>query len=67
MDFVISDVLYELYGQLEDQIEEVRELGLELGCRPSQVRTPSGDFMLTPLLLAKAQTLSAMVMLRNTT
>lgn len=67
MDFVLSDVLVELYGQIEDEIDEVREMALEMGCRSSQVKTNHGDFMLTPLLLAKAQTLSAIAMLRNTT
>lgn len=48
-------------AKLDTQIEEVHRLADELNCRPSQVRTTNGEFMLSHLVAARAQLLAAMV------
>lgn len=57
--------LERLMESIDEQIYEVGELALELGCRTTQVKTVSGEFMITPLLITKAQVLNAMVTLQT--
>lgn len=65
MDITLYRHLEDLLISIDDQMEEIKELALEFGCRPAQVKNNMGEFMMTPLLLAKAQALHAMTLART--
>jgi hypothetical protein len=65
MHNALYDQLRAHLAQIDVQIAQVSEVAAEMGIQANQVRNPDGTFLITPLLLAKAQTLSAMAMLET--
>lgn len=53
-------------SELEAQINAVRDLAKTEGCESYMLRDLRGEFMLTPLLTAKANALSALTSLQPT-
>lgn len=52
-------------SQINAQIEEVREEAKRMEISPIKMRDTSGNYVLTPLLVAKAQTLHALVLVNQ--
>lgn len=63
---VLSNSIRENLTDIERQISEVLRTATELKTEPSRVRDSQGNFMLTPLLVAKAQMLHALTLLQTT-
>lgn len=51
-------------SELEAQINAVRDLAKETGCESYMLRNQAGEFMLAPLLIAKASALSSLASLQ---
>ncbi len=62
---VLRTGLMENLKDVERQISEVHRQAEELHTEPSRIRDSMGHFILTPLLVAKAQTLHALVLLQT--
>lgn len=54
-------------SDIEVQIIQVHRIARDLDTTAMQVRTSSGELMLTPLLLAKAQCLNGLALLKSST
>lgn len=54
-----------LIKQIDAQIKEVEEEGQRRGMLPERVRDDNGSWAMSPLLLAKAQAYSTLVMLQQ--
>jgi hypothetical protein len=63
--FALNQQLTILGNQIDAQMDEVRKQADILGVPVEQARFADGSFMLMPLLLAKAQVLSARVHLNK--
>lgn len=63
----IENELVDTLIMIDTQIEEVKTLANEWrpNCLPSQLKDVNGNFLLTPLLLARASCLTAMLNLKN--
>lgn len=64
-DGSILEDLQIVLENIEDQILEVEKMAHEHGCRPVELQTGNGDFMLRPLIVAKASAIAAIVTLRS--
>lgn len=51
--------------QIDNQILEIVKSAGEMGCTPSQVRTPKGEWVMVDLLSAKANALNALTYLKG--
>lgn len=54
-----------LMRQVDVQIEEVRKTAEELGVPPEKMRDSSGNWVMSPLLMAKAQIMNTLVLLNQ--
>ncbi len=54
----------QLLGQIDAQINEVKQFAAGRGIKPVQVRDDHGNWVMSPLLLAKAQAYSTLVTLQ---
>ena len=63
-DILRRDVI-QLLKQIEHQIGQVNHQAKQMGIEPHQLRESNGSWSLTPLLLAKAQAYSALVLLHT--
>lgn len=57
--------LNQVLAAVDIQIAEVHSYALDLGVAPELIKTGNGEFMLTPLLLAKSNALLAKVNLHK--
>jgi hypothetical protein len=62
---VLRGMLRENLADTEKQIQQVNRLASNMRTEPSLVKDERGNFLIIPLLLAKSQTLLALVMLRG--
>lgn len=53
-----------LLQQIEVQIDEVKEEAKRMGIPPEKLRNYNGEWAMSPLLLAKAQVYSTLVLLQ---
>lgn len=67
-DAQVRDALVEVLEDINDQIELIADLAVNMipPCKVNEVRTMQGDFMVSPLLIAKANVLAAMANQRQT-
>lgn len=54
-----------LLKQIDAQIDEVKTAANARGLRPEQMRDSSGSWVMSPLLLAKAQAHASLVLLQS--
>jgi hypothetical protein len=54
----------QLLKQIEAQISEVHEEARRMGIPPEKMRDANGNWVMSPLLLAKAQTYGMLVLLQ---
>lgn len=54
----------QLLKQIDAQIKEVEEQARQVGVPPEKLRDRSGNWVMSPLLLAKAQAYSTLVQLQ---
>lgn len=66
MDGHLQRALRSHLADIDDQIVAVVDSAMENEINAYQMRNPDGSFVLTPLLLAKAQTLNALAVLKST-
>jgi hypothetical protein len=52
-------------NEVNEQQEAVRKVALEVGCFSYQLRDTNGNFMMAPLLAAKAQLLHGLVLINR--
>jgi hypothetical protein len=67
-DIEMTDLLFELRSTLShinEQLNSVYTYADSHGTEPSRLQTTTGEFMLTPLLVAKANVLSALTSLKK--
>lgn len=55
----------QLLAQINTQIATVKLVAKERGVEPHQIMDPSGQYLLSPLLLAKAQCLHTLTLLNE--
>lgn len=55
----------QLINQIDKQIEEIRKSAVKLGTEPHRLRDSAGNWVMTPLLLAKAQAYNTLVLLQE--
>lgn len=55
----------QLINQIDRQIGEIRKTATELGTEPHKLRDNNGNWVMPPLLLAKAQAYNTLVMLQT--
>lgn len=65
MNSLLQQELRNLRAELNRQIHQVRMLAKEMDIEAAVLKDQSGNFMLTPLLAAKAQVLSALANLEK--
>ena len=69
MEKISSQVLLEelavAFKELETQINTVKAMATASSVRAERIRDSKGDLVLSPLLVAKAQTLHALVLLEK--
>ena len=53
------------FQELEKQVNVVKAMARASNVRPEKIRDSKGDLVLSPLLVAKAQTLHALVLLEK--
>ena len=53
------------FQELEKQVNVVKSMARASNVRPERIRDSKGDLVLSPLLVAKAQTLHALVLLEK--
>lgn len=63
--FKLFQELNQVHRQVDLQIAEVHALSQTMGVAPELIKTGNGEFMLTPLLLAKSNVLLAKVNLHK--
>lgn len=54
----------QLINQIEQQIEEIRRTATQLGTEAHKLRDNNGNWVMPPLLLAKAQAYNTLVQLQ---
>jgi hypothetical protein len=54
-----------LIRQIDAQIEEIKAAAALQGCKPEELRDGVGNWVMSPLLLAKAQAYSTLVNLQT--
>lgn len=52
-----------LIKQIDKQIKAVEAAAFAMGCKPEEVRDTNGNWVMSPLLLAKVQAISVLVQL----
>lgn len=55
----------QLIQQINAQIKQVERKADEMGCKPEELRNSSDGWVMTPLLLAKAQAYNTLVLLNQ--
>lgn len=71
MDALLYQTLRSHLVAIDRQIQEVSDLAQQMShdqqrkLTPSQIQNNNGEFILTPLLVAKAQTLNAIALLKT--
>lgn len=56
--------LMNLIKEIDSQIQEVKGVAQEMGIPPEKLRDRTGNYVMTPLLLAKAQSYAALIQLQ---
>ena len=64
-DDILRRDTIQLLKQIDQQIEEVNRQALELGIPGYQLRDGKGNWMMSPLLLAKAQAYNSLILLQT--
>lgn len=54
----------QLINQIDRQIKEIREYATSIGTEPHKLRDNNGNWVMPPLLLAKAQAYNTLVQLQ---
>lgn len=62
---VLREELMKTYRDIEAILREVEDRALEMGIDPYKMRSTDGTWLMTPLLLAKAQTLHALALINQ--
>lgn len=60
----ILENLNQTWSDIDAQIQDVKNIAKELGCEPSEIRDSAGNYLMTPLICARAHLILAESMLR---
>lgn len=57
--------LHDLLHRIDEQIEEAEREAARMGIHPKMMRTTHGDYYMTPMYIAKAQTINSIILLET--